>query len=106
MRPVSIHARNFRSHERLDLDLPAGLTAIVGENGAGKSSILQAVEIALFGPRSRSLADYLTADGEGTELQVELVFEHDGRRFRVRRSYSARGRGMAKLDLERWDAEP
>lgn len=101
MRPLSIHARNYRTYEELDLELPAGCVAILGENGAGKSSILQVIELALFGPRSRTLADYLTADSAETEMTVALYFEHRDTVYRVRRSYSARGRGQTKLDLER-----
>ncbi len=50
MRLLSLRARNFRSFAELDLDLRLdGMVAIVGANGAGKSSIFMAVEWALFG---------------------------------------------------------
>jgi DNA repair exonuclease SbcCD ATPase subunit len=41
---LRLQARNFRSFERLDLDLNVdGLIAVVGDNGAGKSTIFAAV---------------------------------------------------------------
>ncbi|MCL4836444.1 MAG: SMC family ATPase [Thermoanaerobaculia bacterium] len=101
MNPLRLRARQFRSWGDVDLELPAGVCAIVGANGAGKSSLLTMIEIALFGAESRSLAPYLTVGAADTEMMVELELEHRGDVYRVRRSYSARGRGQAKVDLER-----
>jgi DNA repair protein SbcC/Rad50 len=101
LNPVRITATNYRSFDELDLTLPDGCCAIVGANGAGKSSIMNVIELALFG--SRSLGDYLTDDSDATEMHVGLEFEHAGELYRVRRSYSARGRGQAKVDFERFD---
>lgn len=40
---------NFRKHRRLDVVLEQGVTAIVGDNGTGKSSIVEALQFALTG---------------------------------------------------------
>jgi exonuclease SbcC len=79
--------------------LPEGCVAIVGENGAGKSSIVNLIDICLFGPESRSLADSLSDDAVG-DLLLELTFEHGVQTFRVRRGYSSAGRGKTTLDFE------
>lgn len=97
MKPLTITATAFRSWERLDLPLADGCTAIVGENGHGKTSIMLAIETALFGG---SLARRLNWDAASTELEVTLVFEHAGEVYRARRHYSARGAGKTTLDLE------
>lgn len=102
MNPLRLRAHGYRTFTDLDLELPDGCTAIVGPNGAGKSSIVNAVELALFGGR---LADHLSDSGDVDELMIELTFEHRGETYRVRRSYSARGRGKTVVDLER-DAAP
>lgn len=99
MNPLRLTARNYRSFETLDLDLPDGCVAILGENGAGKSSIVNAIDLAVFGPESRSLADALS-EGSIDDLLVEVEFEHAGRLYRVRRTFSPRGRGKATLDFE------
>ncbi len=99
MRPVAIRARGFRSFADLDITLPDGCTAVVGANGAGKSSLIAAVELALFGPEGRSLEPYATEGGDG-ELLVEVEVDHAGESYRVRRQWSARGRGKSTLDLE------
>ncbi|MEP7121432.1 MAG: AAA family ATPase [Byssovorax sp.] len=41
-----LHLSNFRGFEDLTLDLHRSLTVLVGANGAGKTSVLQALEIA------------------------------------------------------------
>ncbi len=102
MIPLRLRARQFRSWGDVDLELPSGVCAIGGANGAGKSSLLTMIEIALFGAESRSLHPYLTVGAADTEMMVELELAHRGERYRVRRSYSARGRGQAKVDLERY----
>jgi len=103
MQPRSLRLRGFRSFADLDLDLPTGCVGLVGSNGAGKSSLLHAIEVALFGPRSRSLEPLLRAGDD--ELEVELVFEHDRDWYRVRRTFVARGRGKSTLDFEYLERE-
>jgi DNA repair protein SbcC/Rad50 len=113
IKPLRLTCRNFRTYESLDLDVSdGGLYAILGDirdgngtdsNGAGKSSILEAIEIALFG--RRSLAPYLTR-GVEDELLLELEFEHGAKMYRVRRTFSPRGRGRTTLDFECWKNAP
>src|SRR5262249_9508615 len=67
-------------------------------NGAGKTTLLSIIPIALFGP-PLSWAEYLTK-GEDA-CSVELEFEHGGEMYRIRRSYSGKGRGKTLLDFER-----
>lgn len=99
MNPLRLTATNYRSFETLDLGLPSGCLAIVGENGAGKSSIVNVIDLALFG--ARNLGDYLTEDVIEEDMTLALEFEHSGQLYRVRRTYSPRGRGSAKLDFEK-----
>jgi DNA repair protein SbcC/Rad50 len=98
--PLRIEARNYRSYAELALDLPVGCVAIVGANGSGKSSIVNVVDLCLFGPTSRTLADYLSEDAFDEDLVLCLEFEHRGELYRVRRTYSSKGRGQTKVDFE------
>lgn len=74
----SIRCQNFRSLE--DLDLPTGpLTAIVGPNGSGKTSILHAIDVVLGNvwPTLRSFsipADFTRFDTSRT-IRLETRFE-------------------------------
>lgn len=100
MRPLRLTAKNLRTWEELELDVPAGITAIVGPNGAGKSTLVSAIDLALFGD-GRELKRALTRGAADDEVAIELDFEHAGETYRVRRGYVARGRGKPTLDLER-----
>jgi len=54
----SLVIRNYRSIRRLQVEFPEGLLGIVGHNGAGKSSLLEAVAWALYGtPAVRTRAN-------------------------------------------------
>lgn len=49
----SIEMGNFLSHSDTKLDFDDGVTVFVGHNGAGKSSIIDAITFALFGQHTR-----------------------------------------------------
>lgn len=91
MRPLTLRMsglRSYRSEVTIDFGDP-GLIAIVGDTGAGKSSILEALFFVLYGGCTwdhRATAP-LISDGASL-LQVELVFTAEGRRWRVFRSAS------------------
>ena len=44
----SIKLQNFRSHSNTELNFDTGISVLIGENGAGKTSILEAISFALF----------------------------------------------------------
>ena len=48
---------NFRNYVRLELDLPAGLTIVQGENAQGKSNLLEAVAYLATGKSLRASSD-------------------------------------------------
>src|SRR5258707_15754780 len=53
MRLVRLQLENFRSFEAADLALNVqGLIGVRGANGAGKSSLFEAIEFALYGKRA------------------------------------------------------
>lgn len=113
MTPLRLRAENFRTFGSLDIEFERGLIGILGElrdappgadsNGAGKSSLLEAIDICLFG--RRSLAGFLTRGGVADSMMLELTFEHAGELYRVRRTYSARGRGKTTVDFEHYLAD-
>ena len=53
MRALWVEARDFRNHQELSVEVPAGLTAVVGPNGRGKTNFLEAIYYlsALASPR-------------------------------------------------------
>lgn len=102
MNPLSLHARNYRSFETLDVDLPDGCVAVLGENGYGKSSVVEAIEVALFGEcRTGRLPAQLTLGVTDEEMLIELELTHAHEHYRIRRTYKAKK--SPTLDLERYD---
>ena len=44
----NIELTNFKSHKSTKIEFKKGISLILGENGAGKSSILEAISYAFF----------------------------------------------------------
>jgi DNA repair protein RecN (Recombination protein N) len=65
-----IDIKNFVLIDHLTLDLNAGLTVITGETGAGKSIIMDAIELAL-GQR----ADSMTVRQGADQCEITLLFD-------------------------------
>jgi DNA repair protein SbcC/Rad50 len=91
MRPRGLSIQGLRSYRQpTEIDFTQdGLLAIVGDTGAGKSSILEAITYALYNATTWDQRNVkaLISDGLQT-MVVELVFDADGHRYRIRRSAS------------------
>lgn len=74
----SVKLANFRSHEGFLLDCDKQTTAITGENGCGKTSILEAIYEALRGKSFRAVDKEIVRRG-GEFYRVEVEYE-DGRK--------------------------
>ena len=94
MRVLELSLRNYRVFEELDLELPARVIGIFGENGAGKSSLMESIAFACYGvDASRTKKHDIRTHGVLTDCEVRMVFEHAGSPYEVRRTI--RGRGHA-----------
>ncbi|MBC7106758.1 MAG: SMC family ATPase, partial [Firmicutes bacterium] len=91
MKPTYLRLNNFLSYRDAEIDLSGiNLAALVGENGAGKSSILDAILFALFGESTKGgpkALDQHVTRGE-SDCRVEFGFELNGSRYAVVRSRS------------------
>lgn len=86
-----LQARDFRCFERVRLDLDPELTALVGRNGQGKTSLLEAVCVLLRvqSPRTSNREEWIRL-GAGTAV-VEGLW--NGRRLRA--AVAAKARRLA-----------
>jgi predicted ATP-binding protein involved in virulence len=87
MRLDSVHLKNYRCHEGLDVAFKPGFNVIVGVNGSGKTSLLNGVCDALAGLTSyisTANSHYRPLDDEGT---ARLRIEASNGRYRFEPQY-------------------
>src|SRR3989344_3161368 len=102
MIPTSLKLSNFTSYGENPPELDFTrfkLAAISGLNGAGKSSLLDAITWCLWGTsRAGDSSDELIHSG-CEKMQVEFSFELDGNLFTVKRQRIKKGGGSTNLEL-------
>ena len=87
---TSIELGNFISHSETRLDFEDGVTVFVGHNGAGKSSIIDAITFGLFGEHTRKSNKSLIRRGT-SQAYVKVKFSAKNRKYEVTRKIDAKG---------------
>lgn len=83
---------NIRSYTNQTIDFPEGAVLLSGDIGSGKSTILQAVEFALFGTKRKQLSGESLLRHGKSEGAVELHFSIQNQDYVIKRTLkSARG---------------
>jgi exonuclease SbcC len=80
---------NFRQHADTVLEFERGLTGIIGPNGVGKTTLLEAIAWAIYGTdAARGTKDTIRRRGAPprSRVEVELEFELGRHRYRIVRS--------------------
>lgn len=86
---------NFKSYSNTEIEFNTGLSIIMGANGAGKSTILEAISFALYKDySSRSLKDLILKEKD--KMKVELEFQNNGKTYLVIRE---KGKSSSKAEL-------
>jgi exonuclease SbcC len=108
MRPLELVIKNFLAYREV-VRIPfegIHVACLTGANGAGKSSLLDAITWALWGKARATNKDQLLHSGQ-KEMSVTLTFEQDGRIYQVQRLYvkgSKTGRTEAFLRVREHDS--
>jgi len=76
---------NIRSYEHQELEFPQGSTLLSGDIGSGKTSILLAIEFALFGLQPGQRGSSLLRNGKN-EAMVKIEFESEGKEIMIERT--------------------
>ena len=80
MRMTGLRLRDFRGYRQVLLTPPEGVTMLVGENGAGKTNLLEAVHLCCLGRSHRTSVDReMIRRGQETAAVQLTVERRDGR---------------------------
>jgi exonuclease SbcC len=93
---TSVELGDFLSHSETKLGFENGVTVFVGHNGAGKSSIIDALTFALFGQHTRKSNKGLIKRGS-TQGFSKVEFEVNGKQYQAVRKIDSKGVLAAKL---------
>jgi exonuclease SbcC len=90
-----VQLENIRSHVKSTVPFVRGFNCLVGGLGCGKSTILYAIDFALFGePLGRSY-DYLLREG-AEEGKVLVQFVQNGKSYKISRGLKRHGKGISQ----------
>ncbi len=82
----SIKLHNIRSYEDAEIILPSGSVLLAGDIGSGKSTILLAIEFAIFGAKKGELPAYTLLRHGKKEGFVELKMQIEGKDIIIKRT--------------------
>ncbi|MDH5482734.1 MAG: SMC family ATPase [Candidatus Bathyarchaeota archaeon] len=90
-----VQLENIRSHVKSTVPFAKGFNCLVGGLGCGKSSILYAVDFALFGePLGRSYDYLLREDTNNGKVIVQFI--QNGKTYKISRGLKRRGKGISQ----------
>jgi exonuclease SbcC len=82
---------NFKSHEHSAVCFAPGTNAVCGPNYAGKTSLVQAIALALFDHCEGRIGDYVRKGAASAEIRVTFDSHADGRTYEVTRRIRRNG---------------
>ncbi|RMG04460.1 MAG: SMC family ATPase, partial [Acidobacteria bacterium] len=80
-----VELENIKSHSNFSYDLLEGTTAIIGENGAGKTSLIEAIAWVLFDHLEYKKDDFVRRGAKKGAVRVTIVSALDGREYLIER---------------------
>ncbi len=89
--------QNIRSYQNQTIRFPEGTTLLSGDIGSGKSTILLAIEFALFGTSRPDLPAELLLRNGSMQGKVELTFLVEGKEITIQRSLKREKSGIKQL---------
>lgn len=93
-----IKIKNIRSYKEAEIIFPNGSTLLSGDIGSGKTSILLAIEFALFGLQPGQKANSILRNNE-SEANVILEMEIDEKKIIIERGLKKSGKSINQTDV-------
>ncbi len=96
-----VQLENIRSHVKSTVPFTRGFNCVVGGVGCGKSSVMYAVDFALFGDSIARSFEYLLREGADYG-KVSVQFSQNGNTYKITRGLRRKGKGISQdFDLLR-----
>jgi DNA repair protein SbcC/Rad50 len=93
-----VQLENIRSHVKSTVPFTTGFNCVVGGVGCGKSSVMYAVDFALFGGSVGRSFEYLLREGADWG-RVTVQFSHNGCTYKLTRGLRRKGKSINQ-DIE------
>jgi len=99
-----VQLENIRSHIKSTVPFTRGFNTVVGGVGCGKSSVLYAVDFALFGDSVGRSFEYLMRGG-AYWCRVTVQFRQNGSTYKLTRGLKRKGKGISQdfEQLKLWE---
>ncbi|MDD5178546.1 MAG: AAA family ATPase [Candidatus Nanoarchaeia archaeon] len=91
-----IRLNNIRSYLIEEIEFPEGSTLLMGDVGSGKSSVLLAIEFALFGIKRPDLTGEMLLRKGSDEGYVELTINVDEKDYVIKRALKRTSSGVSQ----------
>jgi len=93
----SIKIKNIRSYKEGEIVFPEGSTLLMGDIGSGKTSVLLAIEFALFGLQPSQKGNSILRNNESeAEVNLELMVGED--KVIIERGLKKSGKSVSQTD--------
>jgi len=103
MKLIRLNMINFKKFRNAEIEFQDGLTGIIGNNGAGKSTIVDAILWSLYGNRALSIKKDFLKNINATKLDqmsVRLVLKTGNQEWEIYRGMKANGQAEASLEID------
>ena len=87
MKIVALELENVKSYDHARFTFAPGVNAIVGHNGAGKSTIIEAIGFALFDALPYTAQEFVREGARSGSVAVTFISTYDERPYRVERRF-------------------
>ncbi len=94
----SLSVNSFRNISLLNADLSSGVNIFVGDNGSGKTNLLEAIHVLCLGRSQRGAGDQVLLNSQSDVYRLEGKLTNDHETFDVTAGYQRGGRKKLTID--------